>query len=162
MALRADGNLYNIYVHHERAQITSRYPHERTSRYYLWATPSMTSRYQATYTGAQRCQISPNSPGLPPPPQIFYATGRYWYWVRQIWPLMVYSILCRARKATYGRIWLLLLCRHSERVGLHMVAYGSFPCAAAMGLSGHIWSHMIPSRVLTCGFMYHMLPCDRN
>ena len=45
-------------------------------------TPPMISRYQAAYTGAQKCQITLKLPcflSLPPSPQIFCAAARHIY-----------------------------------------------------------------------------------
>ena len=108
----------------------------------------MISRYQATYTGAQRYQINPNSPGLPPQILILPGTaGTVYdnmatYGLFYVVPVRPHtaaydSFSCAAAivRIAYGRIRFLPLCRRDGPVRPHMAAYDSFP-------SADVWIHV--------------------
>ena len=88
----------------------------------LGCTPPMISRYQAAYTGAQKCKVSPKPPcflSLPSLPQIFCAAARH------IWASIV-NVSCMPPVACYP-----LHCAAGQaRMGAHMIACSSFQRAA--------------------------------
>ena len=105
--------------------------------------------YQATYTRAQKCQIRPNLLGLfpLPLPQIFSATGRFWYNIySHLWPIMSRCSVRPDCKATYGCIWLLSLCYHDELLVVRLIFL----------LSVSVHTCLQPSASITHTFDNHM------